>query len=114
MTWRTVPSIALAFSVTSSVFSQGTSLAWKRWNHLQHGVAVSGWFSESGNYSIQQLRAYTTPADIEHIHKLGFDHIRIPVDPVIFQCEGDWNSCERVQFLDQVIQNALSNELESH
>lgn len=87
------------------------SLAWKRWSHLQHGVAVSGWFSESGNYSIQQLRTFTTPADVEHIHKLGFDHIRIPVDPVIFQCDGDWNSCERIQFLDQVIQKALSNEL---
>jgi endoglucanase len=111
MTWRMIVAIALSFSASTSVLAQGTSLAWKRWNHLQHGVAVSGWFSESGNYAIQQLRAYTTPADIEHIHKLGFDHIRIPVDPVIFQCEGDWNSCERIQFLDQVIQSALSNEL---
>jgi endoglucanase len=111
MTWRMIVAVALSLSAATSVLAQGTSLAWKRWNHLQHGVAVSGWFSESGNYGIQQLRAYTTPADIEHIHKLGFDHIRIPVDPVIFQCEGDWNACERIQFLDQVIQNALSNEL---
>jgi aryl-phospho-beta-D-glucosidase BglC (GH1 family) len=89
----------------------GESIAWKRWQHLQHGVAVSGWFSESGNYSIQQLRAFSTPADIEHIQKLGFDHVRIPVDPMIFQCDGDWESCERIQFLDQVIQKALSSDL---
>jgi len=89
----------------------GNSPAWKRWQHLQHGVSVSGWFSESGNYSIQQLRTFTTPADIEHIQKIGFDHIRIPVDPVIFQCDREWESCERIQFLDQVIQKALSSQL---
>src|SRR5438045_6261227 len=92
----------------ASAEATGDSLAWKRWHHLQHGVAVSGWFSESGNYSIQQLRAFTTPADLEHIHQLGFDHIRIPIDPVIFQCDGSWDSCERIQFLDQVIQKAIS------
>lgn len=97
--------------ICSLGYAQGSTLAWKRWQHLQHGVAVSGWFSESGNYSIQQLRAFTTPADIEHIQKLGFDHIRIPVDPVIFQCDGDWNACERIQFLDQVIQKAIAVNL---
>lgn len=101
--------VVLIFS--GSAFGQNDSLAWKRWKHLQRGVAVSGWFSESGNYSVQQLRAFTTPADIEHIQKLGFDHIRIPVDPVIFQCDGDWNACERIQFLDQVIQRAIALNL---
>lgn len=99
---------ALSLAKPEFLLAQDESLAWKRWNHLQHGVAVSGWFSESGNYSMQQLRAFTTPADIDHIHQLGFDHVRIPIDPVIFQCEGDWNGCERIQFLDEVIQKALS------
>jgi aryl-phospho-beta-D-glucosidase BglC (GH1 family) len=100
----------LAFTVLGA-YSQGTSIAWKRWQHLQHGVAVSGWFSESGHYSLQELRVYTTPADLEHIHTLGFDHVRIPVDPIIFQCDGEWESCERIQFLDQVIQKALASDL---
>lgn len=103
--------VFLNLAHAGSAQQHGDSLAWKRWEHLQHGVALSGWFSESGNYSIPQLRAFTTPADIEHIQKLGFDHIRIPVDPVIFQCEGDWESCERIQFLDQVIQKAVSSGL---
>lgn len=100
--------------VSAVTWAQATndSVAWKRWRHLQHGVAVSGWFSESGNYSMQQLKAFTTPADIEHIHQLGFDHIRIPIDPVIFQCEGNWDSCERIQFLDQVVQKAISVDLD--
>jgi aryl-phospho-beta-D-glucosidase BglC (GH1 family) len=105
--------IALAFvlGMTSLASADSSSVAWKRFQHLQHGVSVSGWFSENGNYSLQQLRAFTTPADLEHIHQLGFDHIRIPVDPVIFQCDGAWDSCERIQFLDQVIQKALSVDL---
>lgn len=103
--------LVFALTATCASLAEDNSLVWKRWNHLQHGVAVSGWFSESGNYSIQQLRAYTTPADIEHIHKLGFDHVRIPVDPIIFQCDGEWDSCERIVFLDQVIQQALANDL---
>jgi aryl-phospho-beta-D-glucosidase BglC (GH1 family) len=112
MTRRILFAIALFVVIASFSPAQNTSLAWKRFQHLQHGVALSGWFSESGNYSLAQLRAYTTPADLEHIHKLGFDHIRIPVDPIIFQCEGDWASCERIAFLDQVIQQALSFDLD--
>jgi endoglucanase len=98
-------------SFASICLAQTNSLAWKRFQHLQHGVAVSGWFSESGHYSIQELRAFTTPADLEHIKKLGFDHIRIPIDPLIFECTGDWNSCERLQFLDQVVLQALKLDL---
>jgi endoglucanase len=98
----------LLLSYVAAAQSGPQSLAWKRWNHLQHGVAVSGWFSESGHYSMQDLRSYTTPADIDHIHQLGFDHVRIPVDPIIFECNGDWTSCDRIVFLDQVIQKALA------
>ncbi|MGA9668722.1 MAG: cellulase family glycosylhydrolase [Terracidiphilus sp.] len=112
MARRIVIVLALIVTVASLSSAQNSSLAWKRFQHLQHGVALSGWFSESGNYSLQQLRAATTPADLEHIHKLGFDHIRIPVDPVIFQCEGAWESCERIAFLDQVIQQAISFDLD--
>jgi endoglucanase len=105
---RVLAAFALFIMISAFAHAQADSLAWKRWKHLQHGVAVSGWFSESGNYALPQLRAYTNPADIEHIHQLGFDHIRIPVDPIIFQCDGNWDSCERIQFLDQVIHQALS------
>jgi endoglucanase len=102
------------FSVTAlpALQKSAESPAWQRWKHLQHGVALSGWFSESGNYSMQQLRAFTTPADLEHIHQLGFDHVRIPIEPTIFDCGGNWNSCERIQFLDQVIQKAIASDLD--
>ncbi len=102
----------LAISALASSKPHEDSLAWKRWKHLQRGVSVSGWFSESGNYSMQQLKAFTTPADIDHVHQLGFDHIRVPIDPVIFECDGGWDACERIQFLDQVIKKAISVDLD--
>jgi aryl-phospho-beta-D-glucosidase BglC (GH1 family) len=33
------------------------------------------------------------------------------VDPSIFQCDGNWDSCERITFLDQVIEKALAVDL---
>ena len=91
--------------------AQGASPAQVRASHLQHGVSLSSWFAESNNYSIDHLRSYTTFADIAHIHQLGFDHVRIPVDPTIFQCESSWDSCEKIVFLDQVIQKAMAEQL---
>ncbi len=102
---------ALFGVLTSYAHSQNDLPAWRRSQHLQHGINLSGWFAESNNYSVQQLRAYTTPTDLEHIHQLGFDHVRIPVDPSIFRCDSPWESCERIQMLDQVIKKALSLDL---
>lgn len=97
--------------LTACVYAQNEPLAQKRMQHLQRGINLSSWFAQSGNYSIPQLRVYTTPADIDHIKQLGFDHIRIPIDPAIFRCDEDWDACERVQFLDQVVKMALDQNL---
>lgn len=105
--------IALLFLAgsVSAIYAQVDSPAWKRIHHLQRGVALSDWLTESNRMSLAQLRSYTTPGDIEHIHQLGFDHIRIPVGPDLFRCEGSWDSCERVQILDQVVQKAISLDM---
>ena len=42
---------------------------------------------------------------------MGFDHVRLSIDPAIFQCDGPWNRCERVQILDEVVAKALSQGL---
>jgi len=105
---RLFAAIVFIVSSASMMNAQASSLAWKRADHLRRGIALSSWFGTSTDYSIQRLRTYTVPEDIEHIHQLGFDHVRIPVDPVIFACPGAWDTCERVQMLDQVIHKALS------
>ncbi len=94
-----------------NVTAQSNSPAWKRAEHLRHGINASEWFAQSHDYSPQRLRSYSTLDDIGKMHAMGFDHVRISVDPAIFQCDGPWEQCERVQVLDQVVAKALSEQL---
>ena len=42
---------------------QKDDLALQRAQHLRHGINTSDWFAQSGDYSVQRLRTFTT-ADI--------------------------------------------------
>lgn len=100
---------AILFAVTSV---QGQdSPAWKRVRHLQHGVNASEWFAQSSDYRVERLRSYTTLDDIDRMKRMGFDHVRIGIDPEVFQCTGSWSQCDRVRALDEVISRALSRDL---
>jgi endoglucanase len=87
------------------------SPAWRRAEHLRHGVNASEWFAQSLDYGAQRLSTYTTLDDISLMRKLGFDHVRLSVDPVIFDCPGPWQQCERVQALDLAVAKALAEGL---
>lgn len=84
---------------------------WKTAEHLRHGINASEWFAQSRHYSVQRLSTYTTLDDIALIRKLGFDHVRLSIDPAIFDCSGPWQDCERVKMLDAVIAKALAANL---
>jgi endoglucanase len=91
--------------------AEADSPAWKRAQHLRHGINAGEWFAQSRDYSPQRLRTFTTLDDIARMHTMGFDHVRLSIDPAIFQCDGPWNQCEKVQVLDEVIAKALSVDL---
>ena len=58
-------------------------LAFTRARHLQRGINASHWFSQSpGDYSAQHTDTETTPDDIATMARLGFDCVRLSVDPV--------------------------------
>jgi aryl-phospho-beta-D-glucosidase BglC (GH1 family) len=84
---------------------------WRRFQHIQRGINVSEWFAQSNDYSAQRLKAYTTLEDIDLIKRLGFDHVRISIDPAIFECRTTWEQCDRVQALDEVVSRALDRDL---
>jgi endoglucanase len=91
--------------------AQPESPAWKRVQHLRHGINAGEWLAQSRDYSPQRLRTFTTLDDIAKMRAMGFDHVRLSIDPAIFQCDGPWNQCERVQILDEVVAKALSQDL---
>jgi endoglucanase len=97
--------------VCLNLLAQPASPAFQRVGHLRHGINAGEWFAQSRDYGPQRLRTFTTLDDIAKMHAMGFDHVRISIDPAIFQCDGSWSQCERVQVLDEVIAKALSQDL---
>ena len=57
------------------------SLAFARAEHLQHGINLSMWYAQTKDFSAARLSSYTTPADFQLIKSLGFDHVRLSIDP---------------------------------
>jgi endoglucanase len=102
--------LLILLALTLSAVAQD-SPAFHRAQHLRHGVNTSEWFAQSSDYSPQRLRTYTKLDDIDRIKKMGFDHIRISVDPEVFDCFRSRANCDRVQVLDDVVNRALGQDL---
>ena len=60
---------------------RGTSLAFQRAEHLRRGINLSGWYAQTHDFTPQRMDSYTTPADFQTIKSLGFDHVRLSIDP---------------------------------
>jgi endoglucanase len=69
-------------TVTPS-FAQPESLG-ARLAHLRHGVNLSGWFAQvydKQGYTKEHFQSWTTPSDIALIGAMGFDHVRLGINP---------------------------------
>ncbi len=103
-----------ALLIPSQTSAQQTdNLAFQRAQHLRHGINTSIWFAQSSDYSVQRLRTFTTADDIRLIHRLGFDHIRISIDPdplLAWQRKQD-NGIAFVRELDAIVNVALQQKL---
>jgi aryl-phospho-beta-D-glucosidase BglC (GH1 family) len=56
--------------------------AFSRAQHLRHGINASLWFAQSPrDYSAARTSRFTDAADIALIAKLGFDNVRLSIDP---------------------------------
>ncbi len=52
--------------------------------HLQRGINVSGWFAQvydKRGYTREHFQSWTTAEDIALIRSMGFDHVRLSVNP---------------------------------
>jgi len=57
------------------------AVAFARAAHLRRGINLSMWYAQSNDYSAARLASYTTAADFQLVHDLGFDHVRLSIDP---------------------------------
>ncbi len=48
---------------------------------LRRGINLSHWFAQSADYSKTHLESHTTAADFALIKSIGFDHVRLTLEP---------------------------------
>jgi len=79
---RWVASLTVIVALTGAAVAQhGSSLAFQRAEHLRRGINLSGWYAQTHDFTPQRMDSYTTPADFQLIKSLGFDHVRLSIDP---------------------------------
>ncbi len=61
-----------------------SSVPASRLAHLRRGINTSGWFAQvydTRGYTREHFQNWTTPEDIALIRSMGFDHVRLSVNP---------------------------------
>jgi endoglucanase len=83
---------------------------------LRRGLNLSHWFAQARSaqgYSQEHLTAHTTASDVALIHRLGFDHVRLSVDPALLFTPANVEIVQRdrLQELDRAIRMIIDADL---
>src|ERR1017187_5100449 len=84
--------ILLCALATLAGRSQG--IAFERAAHLQRGVNLSMWYAQARDYSPDRLTTYTTADDFKLVRSLGFDHVRLSINPEPLMQDGHPDALE--------------------
>jgi aryl-phospho-beta-D-glucosidase BglC (GH1 family) len=96
--------------------SPAPSLASTRAAHLRRGINLSNWFgqvSDPAGYTKQHFETAITTQDLALIRQMGFDHVRLPIDPApMFHLgRADQISSEYLTDLDTALKMILDQNL---
>jgi len=106
--------LALALPLAAQNRAAGVQTAMARARHLQHGINSSDWFAQSSDYSTAHINQFIDAQDIALIAHLGFDHVRIAVDPVPLERDprdSDGLNAEFIGSLDRAVDSILAGGL---
>jgi len=80
---------------------------------LRHGINLSHWFAQSADYSKAHLESHTTAEDFALIRSLGFDHVRLTLEPApLFNGDDPGRlKAEHLKYLDNALDLILKQEL---
>jgi endoglucanase len=62
----------------------GLAIAQRRLGHLRHGINISDWFAqvyEPNGFTKEHFETAITAHDLDLIRAMGFDHVRLSIDP---------------------------------
>jgi aryl-phospho-beta-D-glucosidase BglC (GH1 family) len=93
-----------------------SSVPASRLARLRHGVNASGWFAQvydKRGYAKEHFRDWTTAEDIALIKSMGFDHVRLSVDPppMMASHRPDEIPAEHLGYLDAAVKTILDHGL---
>ena len=105
-----------AIAQTGGAAGGNGSLAFARAQHLKRGINASEWFAQVNDkrgYTPEHFQAWTTAEDIALIKSMGFDHVRLSVNPQPMFSEREPNKipAEYLGYLDAAVKMILDHGL---
>jgi endoglucanase len=105
-----------AQTATTSPLQPGSSVPTSRLAHLRHGINTSGWFAQvydQRGYTKEHFQNWTTAEDIALIKSMGFDHVRLSVNPQLMMMNHrpDEIPAEYLSYLDAAVKIILDHGL---
>jgi len=103
----------LILLLLAAPFCPGQSPAFDRAASLRHGINLSGWFASSRDLSAQHFESFTGPADLKLIRDMGFDSVRLGIEPSLIVRHGSLSPAnpEALAALDRAVDQILANHL---
>jgi len=108
--------LAVAFAAPQSPSAHDAAVSERRLAHLRHGINLSDWFAQqqdSAAYTKEHFETTVTAQDVALIRAMGFDHVRLSVDPrPMFRAEqSDQIASEYLSNLDAAMKMILDQGL---
>ena len=93
-----------------------TGVAQRHAQHLRYGINLSEWFAQvydAKGYNKEHLEAWTTTQDVKLIRAMGFDHVRLSVNPqpMFKRGQADRIPADYLGYLDRAVQMILDQGL---
>jgi endoglucanase len=84
--------------------------------HLRHGINISAWFAQvydTRGYTKEHFQNWTTAEDVALIKSMGFDHVRLSVNPqpLMVSHKPDEIPAEYLSYLDAAVKMILDHGL---
>ena len=115
---NSAPVLAVVLLLVISLQAQGAPAgpAERRLTHLQHGINASEWFAQvydPRGYTKEHFEAWMTPQDIALIRSMGFDNVRLSVNPqpLFRHNRADELPAEYLAYLDAAVKMILDQGL---
>src|SRR5215469_1865606 len=106
----------LALLLPSSFSQRLAGVPPRRLNNLRHGINASHWFAQVYDpvgYKKEHFQVWTTEKDIALIKSMGFDHVRLSVnpEPMFLHNHADEIPAEYLGYLDDAVKMILKHDL---